>query len=124
QVRTAQAMGISRSALQGRLWKAASEGIQVPTAEKELNAEDPSVLFERDRQRYQDQIKSLSSRLQKAHRDLNDLEDFRASIFNIVSRPVTTPKWSLMRGSKDEDVEMPLLFVSDSQFVVVNRKTT
>src|SRR5690606_1642445 len=45
-------------------------------------------------------------------------------IFNIVSRPVTTPKWSLMRGSKDEDVEMPLLFVSDWQIGEVIRKSS
>lgn len=77
---------------------------------------DLTRLSERERQRYIDQVKTLRAQLASAHRELNDLEDARKALFNLVSEPVHVPHWSLPESRPSRDSELPMLFASDWQY--------
>lgn len=109
QTKAARQMGLSRSAFQQRL--------QLAEIKLGLKYEGkPPRMDGRDQQRYQDEIERLRGELRRAHRELNDGEDFRRALFGTVKKPVVIPDWSLPRVKGTTDAELPMLFVSDWQW--------
>lgn len=85
---------------------------------KEAAMADAGVepLSVRERQKYRDKIFALEKSLRDANRELNDREDARAALFNIVSHPVESPSWSLVDSAPSKESELPVLFASDWQY--------
>lgn len=77
----------------------------------------------RERRRYQDKIKSLSDELKRAHQQLNGDDDLRSAVFNLASRPVKPPAWTLKPLPTKASPGTPILLASDFQWgEVINAK--
>lgn len=70
----------------------------------------------REEQRHKDEVHELRERLRHALKELNQAEDYRSSIFKIVSQPVNVPDWALPESRASSDTEIPILFASDWQW--------
>ena len=73
-------------------------------------------LAERQKRRFEDRIARLESELRIANRELNEIEDARTAIFNLVADPVKVPSWGLVKSRGAGESEMPVLFASDWQY--------
>ncbi|MEL6707600.1 MAG: hypothetical protein AAFP79_04905 [Pseudomonadota bacterium] len=114
--RAAKALGVGYSAF--RSWMGKNEISATPLSANGApaaapKAEEPLAL--RQERKLKDRIARLKGEMKIAHRELNDMEDFRDSIFGL-GEPIDPESYRPRLSSRSSKLEVPLLFQSDEQW--------
>lgn len=106
----ANALGIARTTLHGRLARAVALGIVAPTDAT------PEAIPDRERLGYTDQIRQLRTDLRKAQRDANTQDDIREGIFGLAAANPDPPAWTHSATHLPGHPGVPTLFLSDIHY--------
>lgn len=123
QNRMASGLGVPHGKIRNYMRYAEFYRLGVPefTTEDEEYEVDHNAIRERERQRHKDEVTVLKRQLEFAHRELNDAEDFRKSVFGLVTKPLDPPQWTIKPTSAHQISGTPILFTSDFQWGEVIR---
>jgi len=97
-----------------------SEGKPIPDAPA-VPPEEDLPMAERERRKYQDQMKGMRNRMVGLERELNEVEDVRRAVFGLAEQEVEPRGFEIARDPGDSYTGTPILYFSDAQWGEVVR---
>jgi len=96
--------------------RAAGRKVDWSQRKQESQPAEVQITQDRERQRLNDAIRDLRTRLSAAHRELNAAEDLRSAVFGLTKQVLTPPTWTVERKAARGGSTVPILFFSDAQW--------